>query len=183
MWWRIVLAGVAAGSCAIVLTAGARGGSGHVLSAATIETPKPPHRAVAHRPALDSADVAFARSLAADDRQDAAADALASRKAATAGLMSLAVGRRAEDERELASITKSGTSPGIARGASIPGALVANDGWRFDVVYLSLALQRDRLEQTLARRELRWGRSVALRALARRILRVRAAETAAFQRS
>lgn len=181
--WRICLAAVAVAACGIVLAVGpvgrGRAGRGTTTTVATTRTLPTPAR----RPAFDRADVVFARALVADDRADAAVDALAARKASTSGLRALAGARHAEDERELAAVVRARHSSGAVRGARLPETLVVNAGWHFDVVYVPRAVQRDGLEQALARHELRRGRSGALKTLARRIVRARAAETSAFRRA
>ena len=139
---------------------------------------------------LDRSDLAFARALATDDHEDATADALAARKAATSLLLELAQRRDDEDKVELTLLARS-KLPASARRAtggaqvrrSVYETLLVVSGWRFDVAYVPVTIQRDRLETALARSELRGGRSAALKALARRIVRVRTRETAAFGRA
>ncbi len=101
----------------------------------------------------------------------------------------LALRRAQEDSAELEMLAGAKTpSPvGIDAAArrawhSVYESLVLNDGYRFDEVYAEAAVRRDGIERALAARELRYGKSAALKAIARRVLRIRAAETAAFGR-
>jgi hypothetical protein len=179
---------VVAGGSLLAALAGCGGGGPGSPTASTVVTRSV--RSAVVQPAFDRADAVFAGSLAAADREDSAADTLAARKGSTAVLRVLALRRAGEDRAELALIRRSKVRPAVAAGAAgrrrwrtVYAALVVNAGYRFDAVYVPLAERRDRLERSLADVELRHGRSAVLQALARRVVRVRTRETAAFERS
>ena len=174
-------------ACGLVLAA-ALAGCGSKSGAPITQ---PPAAKVPLRVAASAADVRFARLVAVDGHEDLAADALGTRKAASAALSGVAEKRAREQAEEVTLATRflkrahadpAAATAGQRRAwAGDYAALVDVAGWRFDVAFTSGAESRDRSELAAARTELRTGDAGSMKALARKIAKQRAAEITALR--